>query len=108
MQAIDRTPDELLARIADLEARLAEAQQTLEAIRKGDVDAIVVGQGGAEQVYTLRGADEPYRMIVEHMKGRSSQRYVGRHHPLRKRASVHLAGCTPETHRRLPPQGIRR
>ena len=45
MQAIDRTPDELLARIADLEARLAEAQQTLEAIRKGDVDAIVVGQG---------------------------------------------------------------
>jgi signal transduction histidine kinase len=50
-----------------LKAQLEEAEQTLEAIRAGGVDALVVyGQGG-EQVFTLRGADEPYRIFVEQM-----------------------------------------
>ena len=36
------TNEALLAQIAELRARLDEAEQTLEAIRSGDVDALVV------------------------------------------------------------------
>lgn len=51
--------------IDELRARLAEAEETLEAIRTGAVDAIVVcGQKG-DQVYTLQGADQSYRLLVE-------------------------------------------
>ena len=59
MQRAERSREELEAENADLRARLAEAAETLEAIRRGAVDAIVVGLAGAEQVYTLLGADEP-------------------------------------------------
>jgi PAS domain S-box-containing protein len=44
---------DLKARIAELTARLEEAEDTLRAIRDGDVDAIVVGS----DVYTLASAD---------------------------------------------------
>jgi signal transduction histidine kinase len=47
--------------------RLAEALEALEAIRSGDVDALVVYHEGEEQVYTLHGADQPYRVMVETM-----------------------------------------
>jgi PAS domain S-box-containing protein len=68
MQQLQRSPEDLLAEITRLRSRLAEASETLDAIRHGAVDAIVVGVGGSERVYTLRGADEPYRIIVEQMK----------------------------------------
>jgi len=68
MEQVETSLGELLARIADLESELAESQDTLDAIRRGDVDAIVVGRNGSEHVYTLRGADEPYRIMVESMK----------------------------------------
>lgn len=54
-------------KIAELEARLAEANETLDAIRTGAVDALVVRGPVREAVYTLRGADEPYRLLVEAM-----------------------------------------
>jgi PAS domain S-box-containing protein len=56
-------------RIAELEARLREAEETLEAIRTGEVDAVVVGdEGGPQQVYTLQTADRPYRVLIEAMQ----------------------------------------
>jgi PAS domain S-box-containing protein len=48
---------------ADLRARLEEAEETLRAIRSGEVDALVVG----EEVYTLKGAETPYRVLIEQM-----------------------------------------
>jgi PAS domain S-box-containing protein len=51
--------------LADREARYAEAIETLEAIRSGAVDAVVVGGPGEEQVYTLTGAERSYRLLVE-------------------------------------------
>jgi PAS domain S-box-containing protein len=45
--------------------RLAEAEQTLEAIRSGGVDALVVASPEGEQVFTLRTADQSYRRIIE-------------------------------------------
>lgn len=48
--------------------RLTEAEATLRAIRQGDVDAVVVDSGSGPQVYTLKSAAEPYRLIVEQMR----------------------------------------
>ena len=51
----------------ELSARLREAEETLEAIRSGAVDAVVVSGPNATQVFTLQGADHPYRVMVEVM-----------------------------------------
>ena len=54
-------------RIGELEARLADAEETLDAIRSGDVDAVVVGEADERRVFTLEGADRPYRILIEQM-----------------------------------------
>ena len=53
--------------IAELRARLAEAEDTLRAIRSGEVDAITVSTPAGEQVYSLKGAEQPYREMIEAM-----------------------------------------
>ena len=53
--------------IAGLKVRLQEAEETLEAIRQGHVDALVVQGEAGEQVFTLVGADHRYRQLVESM-----------------------------------------
>ncbi len=63
-------PGEALAdarrQVRDLQARLEESEQTLDAIRTGRIDALVVGDEAAEQrVYTLENADRPYRVLIE-------------------------------------------
>ena len=56
-------------RIAELEARLREAEETLDAIRAGEVDAVVVGEeDGPQRVYTLQTADRPYRVLIEEIQ----------------------------------------
>ena len=50
-----------------LRARLAESEETLRSIRAGEVDALVVSTSEGDRVFTLRGADEPYRIMVEQM-----------------------------------------
>ena len=59
----------LIERILELEARLQESEETLGAIRRGEVDALVVG-GPAEEhrVYTLENADRPYRVLIEQIQ----------------------------------------
>jgi PAS domain S-box-containing protein len=51
-----------------LRARLAqaeEAQATLAAIQRGAVDAVLVAGPEGQQVYTLEGAERPYRLLLE-------------------------------------------
>ena len=50
-----------------LQQRLNEAEQTLLAIRTGDVDAIVVGGPQGDRVFTLTGADHDYRILMDEM-----------------------------------------
>src|SRR6201996_2857354 len=52
----------------ELISRLREAEETLEAIRVGEVDAVVVAGAHGQQVYTLQNADRPYRVLIEQMK----------------------------------------
>jgi PAS domain S-box-containing protein len=45
-----------------------ELEETFLAIQRGQVDAVVVnGPGGGGQVFTLQGAEHPYRVLVETM-----------------------------------------
>jgi PAS domain S-box-containing protein len=61
------TKKHLLERIRDLQSRLDEADETLRALRSGEVDAIMVSGPEGDQVYTLKGADEAYRVMVQNM-----------------------------------------
>jgi PAS domain S-box-containing protein len=53
---------------AELQRRLEEAEETIRAIQSGAVDAFVVNEGNCQRVYTLDGADRPYRVLVEEMQ----------------------------------------
>src|SRR5690242_10978520 len=53
--------------VDELRRRLAEAEETLRAIRAGEVDALVVSSVKGEQVFALRGAEQPYRLLLESM-----------------------------------------
>lgn len=53
------------AEINELRRQLAEAESTLSAIRNGEVDALVIN---GKDIYTLQGADHPYRVLVEAMQ----------------------------------------
>jgi PAS domain S-box-containing protein len=53
--------------IAKLRARLAEADETLRAIRIGEVDTVMVAGKEGSQVFTLEGAGHAYRMLIESM-----------------------------------------
>ena len=63
----EKTKAELLAEIEELRFRLQEAEETLQAIRSGGVDALVVSMPEGEQIFTLQGAEHPYRVLVETM-----------------------------------------
>jgi PAS domain S-box-containing protein len=60
-------PDTLLAEIARLRSQLAEVNDTLEAIRTGQVDALVVNGANGHELYTLKTADHAYRAFIEQM-----------------------------------------
>jgi PAS domain S-box-containing protein len=66
MKSVDNnSPRELLLQIHDLTMRLEEAEETLRAIRHGDVDAVVVRADQQMRVYALEDADHAYRVLFE-------------------------------------------
>jgi two-component system phosphate regulon sensor histidine kinase PhoR len=64
---LDQRENEPAAEIEELKARLAEAEETLRAIRSGEVDALVVDTTAGTKVYTLEGADQIFRLIIQEM-----------------------------------------
>jgi PAS domain S-box-containing protein len=52
---------------AELQRRLDEAEDTLRAIRQGEVDALVIDGPQGEVIYTLTSADYPYRLMIDEM-----------------------------------------
>jgi PAS domain S-box-containing protein len=68
MSGPEETREQLLQRIEQLEIRLEEAESTLQAIRHGEVDALVVSSPTGPQVYTLQSADHPYRILIQEMQ----------------------------------------
>lgn len=56
------------AEVEELRAKLREAEEALEVIRSGNVDAVVVGGPLGQQIYSITNADRPYRLLIEQMK----------------------------------------
>jgi two-component system, NarL family, sensor kinase len=60
-----RQPRRASQEVSDLQGRVAELEETLRAIRMGEVDAVLVSGPQGDQVFTLQGAEHPYRLMVE-------------------------------------------
>lgn len=61
----DGSNQKLLEKIEKLESRLEEADQLIEAIKSGEVDAFAVNGDGEPEVYTLQSGDYAYRVLIE-------------------------------------------
>jgi diguanylate cyclase (GGDEF)-like protein/PAS domain S-box-containing protein len=58
----------LLRELDDARSQLADSEETLRAIRHGEVDALVIAaEAGEQHVFTLSSEDRPYRSFVENM-----------------------------------------
>jgi PAS domain S-box-containing protein len=62
-----KTKEQLIIENEELRSRLSETEDTLLAIRNGEMDAIVVSGTKGEQVYSISSAETPYRTFVEEM-----------------------------------------
>ncbi|PZX58224.1 PAS domain-containing protein [Algoriphagus ratkowskyi] len=51
--------------IADLKIRLEEAEQLIDAIKAGEVDAFAVNNDNKSEIFTLQSGDYAYRVLVE-------------------------------------------
>jgi signal transduction histidine kinase/ActR/RegA family two-component response regulator len=63
---IHRRPEDESA--GSVRARLEEAEQAIDAIRAGQVDAVVVDGPRGPQIYHLEGPDRPFQVFVDHMQ----------------------------------------
>ena len=61
------TLPQLVPENADLRARLEKAEEKLREILSGEADALFISGEGGEQLFTLKGADQSYRILVEDM-----------------------------------------
>lgn len=57
-----------IAQRSELLRQLSEANDTIDAIRTGMVDALVVQGRDGNELYTLRSADQTYRVFIEKMR----------------------------------------
>src|SRR4051794_6469831 len=67
MQMKVKTYEELLSEVDSLRMQLDEANDAIYAIRSGQVDALVVNGKNGHQLYTLKTADQTYRLFIEKM-----------------------------------------
>jgi PAS domain S-box-containing protein len=59
------TAEDLLSEIEDLKLRLYEAQEAIDAIKSGSVDAFAIRTNGKPEVFTLQSLDYAYRVLIE-------------------------------------------
>ncbi|MBD0332895.1 MAG: PAS domain S-box protein [Chitinophagaceae bacterium] len=62
-----KTNEELLKELEELRFQLNEANETIDAIRTGQIDALVVEGQEGHQLFTLKSADQTYRVFIEKM-----------------------------------------
>ena len=65
LETSGRDPEQELR---ELREQFAEAQETLRAIREGEVDSLIVSTPEGPRVFTLQGADHTYQTIIEQMQ----------------------------------------
>ncbi len=59
------TAGDLLSKIEDLKLQLSEAQEAIDAIKNGSVDAFAIRKDGKPEVFTLQSLDYAYRVLIE-------------------------------------------
>ncbi len=59
------TVDDLLKKIKNLEERLVDSEQLIDAIRAGEVDAFAINENDQHEIYTLQSGDYAYRVLIE-------------------------------------------
>ncbi|MES2850267.1 MAG: ATP-binding protein [Bacteroidota bacterium] len=67
MKTHENKYEELIAQNEDLTSRLEEAMDIINAIRYGEVDAVIINKGEEPELYTLKTADHTYRVFIEKM-----------------------------------------
>jgi PAS domain S-box-containing protein len=63
----NKTKQDLLRELEELQFQLNEANETIEAIRTGQIDALIVHGDDGHQLFTLKTADHTYRVFIEKM-----------------------------------------
>lgn len=66
-ESVYKTNEDLAREIDELKYQLEEANETIEAIRTGQIDALVVQSEKGPQLFTLKSADQTYRVFIEKM-----------------------------------------
>ena len=66
MEKVEQNHD-LVQENERLRQQLMEANDTIEAIRNGEIDALVVQGKNGHELYTLKSADRTYRSFIEQM-----------------------------------------
>lgn len=67
MRQSQKTYRQLSDELREVTARMKAAEESLRAILSGEVDGLVVATAQGDRVFTLSGADLPYRIMVETM-----------------------------------------
>src|SRR6478672_10939957 len=62
---VDESQHHLLSKIRELENRLWESEQLIEAIKAGEVDAFAIHTADQAEIYTLQTGDYAYRVLIE-------------------------------------------
>jgi PAS domain S-box-containing protein len=66
-EELQKELEEKDSQLEELRHQLEEATETIEAIRTGQIDALVVQRDNGHQLYTLKTADQTYRVFIEKM-----------------------------------------
>jgi signal transduction histidine kinase len=59
------TAEDLVSKIEELKLQLSEAQEAIDAIKNGSVDAFAIRKDGKPEVFTLQSLDFAYRVLIE-------------------------------------------
>jgi PAS domain S-box-containing protein len=61
----ESVPPHIAQKLLDLQSRLDEAEQFIDAIKSGEVDAFAFRSNNIPEVYTLQSGDYAYRVLIE-------------------------------------------
>jgi PAS domain S-box-containing protein len=64
----EKVPVHIRQKLDDLQTRLDEAEQLIEAIKAGEVDAFAIRNESNAEIYTLQSGDYAYRVLIEELQ----------------------------------------
>jgi signal transduction histidine kinase/CheY-like chemotaxis protein len=67
MKSTNSSREASSSEVSELRIQLAELSETLHAIRSGEVDAVLGPGPQGDQLFTIKGANDPYRVLIEEM-----------------------------------------